>query len=188
MSNDSPGPQFLLQLAGAPATGKSLLAAEIVKHRPAVIVNSDVVKSTMLDAGVEWKLAGPTAYQVLFALADDLLGQGYSVIVDSPSHYSYIPESGERTGRAHGCRYRFIELVCPDLDELARRFAQRTPRRSQMRGVDQGPAGAPENFSRAKRVGAHQWQTHGPEGGHMVLDTTGPVGNYLKQALDYIDQ
>ncbi len=188
MNKDPPSFQFLLQLAGAPCTGKSLLAAEIAKQRAAVIVNSDVVKSTMLEAGVEWKLAGPTAYLLLFALADDFLGQGRSVILDSPSHYAYIPENGERTARSHGCRYRFIELVCPDLDEVSRRFSQRTPRRSQMRGVHQGPADAPEDFSRAKRLGAHQWQTYGPQGGHLVLDSTGPVEKYLKQALDYIDK
>lgn len=178
--------QFLLQLAGPPASGKSQLAAAIAQQRPAVIICSDTVKSTLLDAGVEWKLAGPAAYQTLFALADDLLGQGQNVILDSPSHYGYIPENGERIAQEHGCRYRFIELVCDDLGELRRRLAERTPRRSQMPDLDQPPVDAGPDFTTATRTGTHQWQTHGPHGGHARLDSTQPLGQYLSQALDYL--
>lgn len=186
MDNGTHSSKFLLQLAGAPASGKSKLAAAIARHRPAVIVNSDVVKSTLLDAGIEWKLAGPAAYQTLFSLADDLLGQGHSVILDSPSHYGYIPESGGRIARQHGCSYRFIELACGDLGELRRRMAERIPRRSQMPGLDQPPPDSGVNFSGAARTGTHQWHTHGPAGGHLTLDTTEPFGKYLQQALDYL--
>lgn len=96
MGDSQPPRRFLLQLAGVPGSGKSQLATAISGQRPAVIVSSDVVKSTLLNAGVEWKVAGPAAYQTLFALADHLLVQGHSVILDSPSHYPYIPELGAR--------------------------------------------------------------------------------------------
>jgi len=178
--------RFLLQLAGAPASGKSRLATAIITQLPAVIINSDVVKSALLDAGTEWKVAGPAAYQTLFALADDLLGQGHSVILDSPSHYAFIPENGERIARQHGCPYHFIELVCDDLDELRRRMAQRTRRRSQMPDLDTPPPDSGENFTDAARTGTHQWQTHGPAGGHATLDTTEPFEKYLQQALGYL--
>jgi predicted kinase len=186
MDSDPHAATFLLQLAGAPATGKSKLAAAITSRMPAVIVNSDVVKSTLLDNEIEWKLAGPAAYQTLFALADDFLDQGHSVILDSPSHYAYIPENGERIARQHGCPYRFIELVCDDVDELRRRMAQRTPRRSQMRDLDQPPPDASANFTGATRTGTHQWHTYGPQGGHLILDTCEPFEKYLQQALDYL--
>ena len=186
MKNTDAG-QFLLQMAGPPASGKSQLAAAIARKLPAVIINSDIVKSTLLDASVEWKLAGPAAYQVLLALADDLLGQGHSVILDSPSHYAYIPENGDRIAQAHGCRYRFIELACDNLGELGRRMAGRTPRRSQMPGLDQPPADASgADFTGATRTGTHQWQTLGPQGGHVTLDSTQPFEQYLSQALDYL--
>lgn len=186
MDNSTGSRQFLLQLAGAPASGKSKLAAAIASQRLAVIINSDVVKSTLLDAGVEWKLAGPAAYQTLFALADDLLGQGHSVILDSPSHYSYIPENGERIAREHGVPYRFIELACEDIGELRRRLAERTPRRSQMRDLDTPPPDGGSTFTHAIPTGTHQWLTHGPAGGYARLDTTEPFDTYLRQALDYL--
>jgi predicted kinase len=187
MSSDPHPAKFLLQLAGAPASGKSQLAAAISRRLAGVIVvNSDVVKSTLLDAEIEWKLAGPAAYQTLFALADEFLGQGYSVILDSPSHYAYIPENGERIARKHGYPYRFLELVCDDLEELRRRMAQRTPRRSQMPDLDTPPLGSGASFTGATRTGAHKWQTHGPADGHVRLDATEPFEKYLQQALDYL--
>jgi predicted kinase len=178
---------FLLQMAGPPGSGKSRLAAAIAAERPAIIVNSDLVKSTLLDSGVEWKAAGPAAYQTLIALADELLGQGHSVILDSPSHYSHIPENGQRVARARGARYRFIELTCTELDELHRRLAQRTPLRSQMRTLDQMPPDS-DGTTQAVRVGTHQWQSLGPAGGHAILDATQPFEKYLEQAIEYLDQ
>lgn len=178
--------QFLLQLAGAPGAGKSVLAAAIAQTRPAAIVNSDVVKSTLLDAGIAWRQAGPAAYQVLFALADDLLAQGHSVILDSPSHYAFIPENGARVAVERGVPYRFLELVCPDVDELKRRLAARVPRRSQMRGLDEPPPDS-DGQSKAKRVGVHQWETARPASGFLVLDTSQPLSEYLAQALAFLD-
>jgi predicted kinase len=187
MNSDPHPAKFLLQLAGPPASGKSQLAAAISRRLAGVIVvNSDVVKSTLLDAEIEWKLAGPAAYQTLFSLADEFLGQGYSVILDSPSHYAYIPENGERIARKHGYPYRFLELVCDDLEELRRRMAQRTPRRSQMPDLDTPPLGSGASFSGATRTGTHKWQTHGPAAGHVTLDVTEPFEEYLQQALDYL--
>jgi predicted kinase len=178
--------RFLLQMAGGPGAGKSTLAAEIASKRGAVIVNSDVVKSTLLDAGIAWKQAGPAAYQVLFALADDLLGQGHNVILDSPSHYDYIPENGERIAGERGAVYRFVEAVCPALDEVRRRLAERTPRRSQMIGLDTWPVDA-DAPTGAKRVGTHAWETKKPS--HAIeVDTSGPGEDALKRALEYLDE
>ncbi len=180
------GDLFLVQLAGAPGSGKSTFAAALAGARDAVIVNSDVVKSTLLDAGVVWSQAGPAAYQVLFALADDLLGQGRSVVLDSPSHYDYIPANGQRVASQHAVRYRFIELVCDDIDELKRRLAERKPRRSQMPDLDTPPPDS-DKPTGAVRVGTHRWQTAGPAGGHLVLDARGPVESFLPEALAYVD-
>src|SRR5205085_623714 len=113
------------QMAGAPGSGKSGLARAIAAATGAVVLDTDVVKSGILDSGVEWSAAGPAGYSVLFALAADLLDQGLSVIVDGPSHYAIIPERGMAISGDRGVRYRFIECVCDDDDELDRRLAGR---------------------------------------------------------------
>ncbi len=160
---------FLLQMAGAPGTGKSRVAAAIAAAEPAIIINSDTVKSTLLRQGVTWDLAGRAAYHVLFELADDLLGQGHNVILDSPSHYAFIPANGQRVAEKHGARYRFLELTCADLGDRRRRLGERAPKRSQMLDLDTPPSDASAP-SQATRIGTHQWEVAKPDVGVLILD------------------
>lgn len=179
--------RFLLQLAGAPGTGKSGLARAIADVTGAVVLDADVVKSAILDSGVEWPAAGPAGYSVLFALAADLLDQGRSVIVDSPSHYATIPERGLAISGTYGVTYRFIECVCDDDDQLEQRMAGRAPRPSQMRGVGRAPLASTGAMSpNATQVGQHRWKTFGPANGHLRLDTRGGRDSYVPAALAYV--
>src|SRR5436305_7514751 len=112
-------------MAGTPGSGKSTLARAVARARDALVLDTDVVKSAILDAGVAWAQAGPAGYEVLFALADDLLAQGKNVIIDSPSHYPHIPERGSAIALRYGARYRFVECICADEAELGRRLVGR---------------------------------------------------------------
>jgi predicted kinase len=180
-------PLFLLQMAGAPGTGKSTVAKALAAVRTAVVLDNDVIKSAILDAGVEWTLAGPAAYEVLFALAADLLSQGRSVILDSPSHYPHIPARGIAIARAGNAEYRFIECVCGDQAELVRRLSIRSPRRSQMRRLGEPPPDAKGSLPGATPIGVHLWKTHRPDSGYLSVDTAAPVASYLPKALIYLD-
>lgn len=179
--------RFLLQMAGAPGTGKSTLARALAAARTAVVLDNDVIKSAILDAGAEWDLAGAAAYQVLFALAADMLAQGRNVVLDSPSHYPRIPARGMAVAHAGNAEYRFIECLCVDQTELERRLSLRSPRRSQMRGFDRPPQDAGRALPTATRLGVHLWQTYRPEGNCLQVDTTGPLDAYLPKALTYLD-
>jgi len=57
-------------MAGAPGTGKSALAAALGQQIGAVVLDKDVVKSALLDAGIGWETAGVAASEAMFALAD----------------------------------------------------------------------------------------------------------------------
>ena len=65
---------FLLQMAGAPGSGKSALARLIGRCTDAVVIDKDVLKTAALEAGADDTLAGGIAYEAFFALADHLLG------------------------------------------------------------------------------------------------------------------
>ena len=52
-----------------------------------MVLDQDVGKSALPEAGVPAALAGAVSYQMLGAVAGDLLAQGYSVIFDSPCFY-----------------------------------------------------------------------------------------------------
>ncbi|GAB3403391.1 P-loop nucleotide/nucleoside kinase family protein [Flindersiella endophytica] len=177
---------LLIQLAGAPGSGKSTLARRLAGRFDATVLDTDVVKSALLAADVPWSLAGKAGYNVLFALAGDLLEQGRNAIVDSPSHYDVIPARGAAIAARHRAGYRFVECVCDDSAELRRRLTTRTPRPSQMPDLDRLPSGA-DVPSPAVRVGEHRWQTFGPPEGHLVVDSARPPDAVLADAVAYIE-
>lgn len=128
--------RFVIQMAGWMGTGKSTLALAVGASSGAVVIDHDTTKSAILAAGAGDSLAGAASYESLFALTDDLLGQGHAVIIDSPSLYASIPERGMRIAAAHDVPYLFVECHCPD-DLATRRLAQRSSRPSQVRTAEE---------------------------------------------------
>jgi predicted kinase len=161
---------FLLQMAGVPGSGKSALARLIGRTTGAVVIDKDVLKSAALEAGAQESLAGPLAYEAFFALADHLLGQDQSVVLDSPSFWETIPTKGAAIAAARMVPYYFIECFCPDRDEMARRLRERPRLRSNPgeEALGAGPA------------------TVVPSGAYLRIDTTQAIERCLELALDYL--
>jgi predicted kinase len=161
---------FLLQMAGVPGSGKSALARLIGRTTGAVVIDKDVLKSAALEAGADDTLAGGIAYEALFALADHLLGQDKSVVLDSPSFWETIPAKGAAVAAARMVPYYFIECFCSDRDEMARRLRERPRLRSNPgeEALEAGPA------------------TVAPHGAYLRIDTMQPIERCLELALDYL--
>ena len=160
---------FLVQMAGAPGSGKSALARLIGRCAGAVVIDKDVLKTAALEAGAEESLASGIAYEAFFALADHLLGQERSVVLDSPSFWDTIPSKGADIAEGRGVPYYFIECLCPDEEELARRLRDRTRMASQ-------PAEPIDP----------KWETIAPTGAYLRVDTSQPIERCLALALDYL--
>ena len=161
---------FLLQMAGMPGSGKSALARVLGRRAGAVVIDKDVLKSAALAAGVDEAQAGAVAYDAMFAQAGHLLGQGWSVILDSPSFWATIPEKGAAVAADRHVPYYFIECFCPDKHELARRLRDR-PRLASHPGEEVLDA---------------DWQTFTPPGPYLRVDTTQPLERCLGITLDYL--
>lgn len=161
---------FLLQMAGQPGSGKSALARLIGSRTDAVVLDKDVLKTAALEAGVDEERAGSVAYEAFFALADHLLGQERSVVLDSPSFWETIPERGASIAAGRMVPYYFIECICPDRTELLRRLRDRPRLRSQPgeETLDQG------------------WETVAPSGAYLRVETTQPIERCLEIALEYL--
>lgn len=166
-------PAFLLQVAGAPGSGKSALARMIGRCTGAVVIDKDVLKTAALEAGAppEGGLAGGIAYEAFFALADHLLGQSWSVILDSPSYFETIASKGAAIAARRHVSYHFIECVCADREELARRLRDRPRLPSQ-----------PGDIAEADPAR----ETIAPTGAYLRVDTTQPIERCLALALDYL--
>ena len=95
---------FLLQMAGVPGSGKSALARLIGRATDAVVLDKDVLKTAALEAGIEEPAAGSVAYESFFALANHLLGQDRSVVLDSPSFWETIHREAQPSPQTATCR------------------------------------------------------------------------------------
>jgi hypothetical protein len=146
-------------MAGVPGSGKSALARLIGHATGAVVIDKDVLKTAALEAGAEE------------SLADHLLGQDRSVVLDSPSFYNTILAKGSAIAMARMVPYYFIECVCADRDELARRLRDRPRLRSNP----------------GEEVVDTEAQTIAPTGAYLRIDTTQPIERCLELALDYLE-
>ena len=165
-----PNRQFLLQMAGMPGSGKSALARLIGHSTKAVVLDKDVLKTAALKSGADEKLASGVAYDTFFALAAHLLGQGWSVVLDSPSFWDTIPKRGGEIAGSRHIPYFFIECYCDDARELTRRLRERTRMVSQP----------------GEEVLDKKLETITPPDAHLRVDTTQPIDHTLSIALDYL--
>ncbi|MEY2426958.1 MAG: hypothetical protein QOI61_2530 [Actinomycetota bacterium] len=163
-------------MSGGNGSGKSTLARAVGTATGAVVLDHDTTKTAVLAAGVPHPPAGNASYEVIFGLVEDLLAQGHSVIIDSPSVYEVIPRRGMTLAAVAGAAYYFVECACA-IDIADRRMEARVRRPSQVDGV----TGAAAIRASTTRV------PHRPSNGTFVVDTTRPLGDCVADVLAYLD-
>ncbi len=165
----------LLLMAGLPGAGKTTLALALgrILHWP--VIDKDTLKSTLLLAGIAEQTAGPTAYDLMFAMGQDLLvQQGLSVILDSPALYARgIKRAVEMADMANA---RFKVVLClADRRVRVRRMAEREARISQLTAM----ASSTEDDGR-------QHFLHLPAD-TLTLDTTRPLEELIPAVLSFLN-
>lgn len=179
---------MLIQMSGAPGSGKTTLAQAIAHSTGAVVIDHDVTKSALLDADVPVSLAGRASYAVLDALARHLLRQGQSVILDSPCFYVELLERGQQLAQEFQASYRYVECVVEDLHELDRRLRTRARLRSQLTGVFEPPS-AGSGKGHAGETVFRDWIAHmkRPATGYIIIDMTQPLDACVQAAMTYLE-
>ena len=71
-------------MARFPGSGKSTLSKIMSKETGAVVIDRDVIKSSMLNNNLTNEIATDISYKVTFDLAAYYLSLGQSVIIDTP--------------------------------------------------------------------------------------------------------
>jgi predicted kinase len=181
--------RLLVQMSGAPGSGKTTIAAAIVAHYGAVAVDHDVIKTAILTAGCPFEQAGRTSYDVMLALAEELVGQGHQVVLDSPCYYHELLAAGQCLASRHGLRYRYVECVTEDITELDRRLRGRTALRSQRPSVATPPVDLPADVGATGTVLFEEWIANmkRPARDYLRLDTTWPVEECVRRVHAFLD-
>ena len=178
---------MLVQLSGVPGSGKSTLARGLAETMGLVVVDTDVLKSALIDGGVAVAAAGRPAYLAALALSEDLLTQGRSVVMDSPCRYPALLDAGRDVARAAGVRYAFLELWAADVSSLLTRLDARVPRISQVASATDPVPGTEWEFGTPEAT-LRTWQAQlvRPDEDWLRLDAEQPAASILADALTYL--
>lgn len=178
---------FLLQMSGVPGSGKSTLAAHVVDAFGAVAIDYDVILTAVLDGGVDIAGCSKPAYEVLYAVTRSVLGQGRSVVVDSPCFWPRILNEGMEIARAHDATYKYIECHVDDLKLVEERLSQRPRLRSQRRGVSTPPVDLGDQPDDGE-VLFREWldRVQRPADNYLQLDMQRPLSDVLPEVDLYL--
>ena len=163
---------LVVQMHGEPGSGKSTLAKALAPRLDALVLDKDVIKAALLRSGIAEAQAGPAAYEVYFALAQDIVRECRAVILDNPVFWPIVEERWKALARDVGSALLLVHCVGPDADELRRRLTQRNGLESQPR----------EPLDLSRHPGAVETSYYP----RLVLDTTRPLGDLVDEALQYV--
>lgn len=135
--------KLLIQMSGAPGSGKSTVAKLLRPCIGGIIIDHDVLRSSLLKCAIiPFDQVAKQAYLLQWALAEDIMKQGVNVIIDSTCNYPEVLEQGSSLAAHHGHTYWYVECKVDDVDLLDQRLRARLPMASQRTAVDCPPAAA----------------------------------------------
>jgi len=113
-------------MAGLPATGKTTVARALARELGAVHVRIDTIEHAVVRAGAGEHPLGPVGYVIAYALAEDYLRQGLTVVADSVNPLAITRDAWHEVARAAAVPYLDVEVVCSDPAEHEHRAGTRT--------------------------------------------------------------
>ena len=117
---------MLVVIGGLPATGKTTLARLLAAQTGAVHVRVDTIEQALVRSGLARHPVGPAGYVVGYALAEEQLRQGLSVIAESVNPMAVTRDAWRDAAVGAGVRWAEVEVVCSDPAEHRRRVAARS--------------------------------------------------------------
>ncbi|KAF2429271.1 hypothetical protein EJ08DRAFT_735043 [Tothia fuscella] len=187
--------KFLIQMSGAPGSGKTTLSTLLSKHINAIIIEHDILKTFFLNASFPWERATNLTYSMQWTLAEEMMKQDHSVIIDSTCNYEQVLKQGKKLAEKYGFEYKYVECRVrrEDVGTLDERIRGREPLRSQRRGVDEPPPDAKgvkgaiqDGDEAAYRALFMKWVENPcrPDQGVIVVESNG--GKSSQDCLEYV--
>ncbi|KAJ2966061.1 hypothetical protein NQ176_g10322 [Zarea fungicola] len=186
--------KLLIQMSGAPGSGKSTVATILRQRIGGVVINHDVIRSSLLESSMPFAQAAEQAYRLQWALAGDVMKQDHNIIIDSTCNYQQILDQGAALAEKFGYTYWYVECKVEDIYLLDQRLRTRVSMASQRTGVDcppaaaVSPAGHPNTLMSCQSL-FKKWieNPSRPEKNGIVVDSTGDpdiiVDGILQQVI-----
>ncbi|MFJ9010134.1 AAA family ATPase [Streptomyces canus] len=117
---------MLIVIGGLPATGKTTLARLLASRTGAVHLRVDTIEQAVVRSGLARHPVGPVGYVVGYALAEEQLRQGLTVIAESVNPLAITRDAWCGAATRAGVPVVEVEAVCSDPDEHRRRVDSRS--------------------------------------------------------------
>ena len=150
---------MLIVFGGLPGTGKSTIARTLALEIGAVWLRIDSIEQGIRGSGVVSGSLDDAGYRAAYAIAEDNLRLGLTVIGDSVNPWMLTRNAWRDAGVRAGARVVEVEMICSDIDEHRRRVENRS---SEVPGL------ILPIWEETIHRDYHQWDRE-----HVVIDTAG---------------
>ncbi len=117
--------EILIVLAGLPGTGKTTIARELARQLRAVHIRIDSIEQAIRASGVTVVSLDDAGYRAGYAVAEDNLRLGHTVIADSVNPVPMTRNAWKDVAHRAGVPVLEVEISCADLQEHRRRVETR---------------------------------------------------------------
>ncbi|MDH6222480.1 AAA family ATPase [Streptomyces pseudovenezuelae] len=117
---------MLIVIGGLPGTGKTTLARLLAACIDAVHLRVDTIEQAIVRSGLAQHPVGPAGYVIGYALAEEHLRQGLTVIAESVNPLAVTRNSWQGVGTRAAARVVEVEVICSDPDEHQDRVTTRS--------------------------------------------------------------
>src|SRR5438309_9829874 len=160
-------------MRGFPGTGKSTIARAIAAALHAPLIDRDILRQKAVNLFGNLPQVGRFSYELMFALVEEQLRLGLSVVVDTPLTYRTTYEQAKELARSFQTTMLVVHCQCPP--EVQRRRLE----------------GRKGKVSEFQITSWEEWLRWKPlfedfDDGGCVIDTSNPLDDSLAKVMHVI--